>query len=99
MTSIRPGYVVKRAIDYAAAAAGLALAGPLMLAIAAAIRLDSPGGALFRHERVGRGGRRFELIKFRTMRAAAPVEFNADGSTRVVPGDPRVTRVGKHLRG
>jgi lipopolysaccharide/colanic/teichoic acid biosynthesis glycosyltransferase len=88
----------KRAIDLAGAAAGLTLGAPLLLGIAAAIRLDSPGGALFRQERVGRDGRVFQVVKFRTMRPA-PVEFNPDGSTRVAPGDARVTRVGRLLRG
>jgi lipopolysaccharide/colanic/teichoic acid biosynthesis glycosyltransferase len=92
------GYAVKRALDYSLAAGGLVALSPLMLAIAAAIRLDSPGGALFVQERLGRGGRPFRLYKFRTMKAA-PIAYNADGSTRVDPGDARVTRVGRHLRG
>jgi lipopolysaccharide/colanic/teichoic acid biosynthesis glycosyltransferase len=96
---MRFGYLVKRAIDYGVAVGGLLALGPAMLAIAAIIRLDSPGGALFQHERVGRGGRPFKMVKFRTMYAASPVQFNADGSTRVAANDPRMTRVGGYLRG
>lgn len=92
------GYLVKRLIDYGVAAGGLVIGGPLMLAIAAAIRIDSPGGALFVQERLGRDGRPFKLLKFRTMRDA-PIRYNPDGSTKLDPSDDRLTRVGRHLRG
>lgn len=92
------GYVVKRTIDYSVAGSALVLCAPLMAAIAAAIKADSPGKILFVQERLGRDGRVFRLLKFRTMRDA-PIRFNADGSTRVDPGDDRVTRVGRYLRG
>jgi lipopolysaccharide/colanic/teichoic acid biosynthesis glycosyltransferase len=92
-------WALKRAVDVAAATAGLAVLAPGLLLLGAAIRLESPGGALFRQERVGRAGTLFSIVKFRTMRAGAPVQFNADGSTRVVDGDPRVTRLGRFLRG
>lgn len=90
---------VKRAIDLAASTIGLAALSPALLAVGAAIRLDSPGPALFRQDRVGKDGRVFRLVKFRTMQSGAPVEFRADGSTRVSEEDARVTRVGKWLRG
>jgi lipopolysaccharide/colanic/teichoic acid biosynthesis glycosyltransferase len=92
-------FAVKRALDYAGALGGISVGAPVLAAIALAVRLDTPGGALFAHQRVGLGGRVFKLLKFRTMVSNAPVSFNADGSTRVEPGDARVTRVGKHLRG
>lgn len=95
---MRLGYATKRALDLAVASAGLVAAGPLMLAIAAAIKLDSPGTILFVQERLGRGGKPFRLLKFRTMRAA-PIRYNPDGSTRVDADDDRVTRVGRYLRG
>lgn len=95
---MRPGYFLKRALDYSLASAGLVLAGPAMLAIAAAIQLDSPGGVLFAQERLGRNGKPFKLLKFRTMHPA-PIRYNPDGSTMVEPGDARVTRVGRYLRG
>jgi len=90
---------VKRAIDVAAGGVGLAALSPALLLIGAAIRLDSPGPALFRQDRVGKDGRVFRLVKFRTMRAGAPVEFRADGSTRVAESDARLTKIGKLLRG
>lgn len=93
------GYTAKRFVDYAGAATGLLVLTPLMIGIALTIRLDSPGNALFIQERVGRGGRAFKLIKFRTMHVAAPLRFNADGSTHVDVDDARITRVGKYLRG
>jgi lipopolysaccharide/colanic/teichoic acid biosynthesis glycosyltransferase len=67
--------------------------------VGAAIRIDSPGGALFRQERVGRDGRTFEMIKFRTMQSGAAIQYNPDGSTRVTAADSRVTRIGRYLRG
>jgi lipopolysaccharide/colanic/teichoic acid biosynthesis glycosyltransferase len=96
---VEPVPVVKRVFDLVAAGVGLVVLGPVMVGIGAAIRAETPGGALFRQERVGRGGRVFRLIKFRTMAAGVPVEFNADGSTKVTRGDARVTRVGRRLRG
>jgi lipopolysaccharide/colanic/teichoic acid biosynthesis glycosyltransferase len=92
------GYFVKRALDYGLASVGLVAGAPLMLAVAAAIKLDSPGGVLFTQERLGRAGKPFKLFKFRTMRPA-PIRFNADGSTKVEEGDDRITRVGRFLRG
>ena len=92
-------YALKRAMDLAASAAGLTVGAPVLLGIAAAIRAGSPGGALFRQERVGRRGRVFGLLKFRTMKVGVPVEFNPDGSTRVGAADDRLTLVGRYLRG
>jgi sugar transferase (PEP-CTERM system associated) len=86
---------VKRALDVVLAGAGLVLALPLMLVVAAAVRLDSRGPALFRQARVGQGGRIFVLNKFRSMRFDAE---RASGATWATAGDPRVTRVGRLLR-
>jgi lipopolysaccharide/colanic/teichoic acid biosynthesis glycosyltransferase len=93
-----PGYAVKRALDYGLAAAGILACAPAMAAIAVAIKIDSPGGVFYVQERLGRGGRTFRLLKFRTMRDA-PIRYNPDGSTRIDPADDRVTRVGRFLRG
>lgn len=68
---------------------------PLMALIAAVVRWDSPGPAIFRQKRVGQGGEPFILYKFRTLR------HNADGGGAprpVEPGDPRLTRIGAFLR-
>ncbi len=92
-------WAIKRAVDVTGAAVGLAVLSPALLLMGAAVRLGSSGGALFRQERVGRGGRTFEMLKLRTMQSGAPVQFNADGSTRVAGRDPRVTRIGRFLRG
>jgi lipopolysaccharide/colanic/teichoic acid biosynthesis glycosyltransferase len=92
-------WAVKRALDVVGASVGLVVTAPALALVGAAIRLDSPGGALFRQVRVGRDGRRFEMIKFRTMQAGAPIQYNADGSTRVGAVDARVTRMGRYLRG
>ncbi|HSV68831.1 MAG TPA: sugar transferase [Methylibium sp.] len=86
--------MAKRLFDLLLATAGLLLLSPLLLAIAAAIRLDTRGPALFRQERVGRGGRPFRIHKFRTMVADAP----ARGPGLTIGEDARITRVGRFLR-
>lgn len=84
----------KRALDMAAAAAGLLACLPLFAAVAVAVKLDSPGPVFFRQERVGRGGRPFRIVKFRTMR----IDAEAAGPRLAFDGDPRITNVGKLLR-
>ena len=86
---------VKRVEDIAVALVALALLGPLMLLIAAWIRLDSPGPVLFRQRRIGLGGREFQMLKFRTMRQEAGEEAGCRQATR---RDPRITRAGLLLR-
>ncbi|AVP57265.1 sugar transferase [Pulveribacter suum] len=83
---------MKRALDIAAALMALALLWPLLLALALAVRLDSPGPALFRQERVGLHGRPFRIHKFRTMRTGE------SGPLVTASGDARITRVGRVLR-
>jgi lipopolysaccharide/colanic/teichoic acid biosynthesis glycosyltransferase len=84
--------VLKRCFDVTAAAAGLLAAGPLLAATALAVKLSSPGPILFRQERVGRQGRMFGLLKFRSMRVGM-------AGPQVTAGtDRRVTRVGRVLR-
>lgn len=85
--------LAKRALDLVASAAGLAILGLPMLAIAVLVRLDSEGPALFRQTRVGRGGRTFEILKFRTMRQGSSV-----AGSLTVGDDTRVTRLGASLR-
>jgi lipopolysaccharide/colanic/teichoic acid biosynthesis glycosyltransferase len=92
------GQLIKRIVDVGVASSLLVAGSPLMLAIAAAIKLDSPGSVLFVQERLGKGGKPFRLYKFRTMKPA-PIRYNDDGSTRVDATDDRVTRVGRLLRG
>lgn len=86
--------MAKRVFDVLMAGVGLVLLSPLLLVIAAAIKLDSRGPVLFRQERVGRYGAVFRIHKFRTM-AHAPT---SNGSLITVGRDPRITRVGALLR-
>jgi exopolysaccharide biosynthesis polyprenyl glycosylphosphotransferase len=104
---VQDGYrlVVKGCIDIIGAVAGLAFFGPLMLAIAAAIRLTSPGAALFVQERYGLHKRRFRMYKFRTMvadaeRLQAELEScnEAQGPVFKIRNDPRITAIGRFLR-
>lgn len=90
----RAQLAVKRAMDVLLSATGLALLSPVLLACAAAIKLDSPGPALYRQVRVGRGGREFRIFKLRTMTDGA----DGRGMQITVGGDARITRVGAVLR-
>jgi len=90
---------LKRAIDVVGAALLLTLASPLMLTLAAAIRLSSPGPALYRSTRVGRGGRHFAFLKFRSMRRAAPRPAASPAEPVFkLRFDARVTPLGRWMR-
>lgn len=101
----------KRSMDITVAVVGLICTSPIMIAIAAAIRWESEGPALFRQRRIGLGGRPFTMLKFRTMHAGADEDAHrryverllqragGDPATWVpLKIDPRVTRVGGFLR-
>lgn len=88
--------VAKRALDIAVAGSGLLALAPLMLLIGMLVRLDSPGPALFVQNRVGRGGRAFRLLKFRTMVDGAGLLLGEGPHKR--QDDRRVTRLGRILR-
>jgi lipopolysaccharide/colanic/teichoic acid biosynthesis glycosyltransferase len=88
----------KPALDRAAAAVLLVALSPVLLLTAAAVVADSGLPVFFLQPRLGRGGRPFRILKFRTMRPGAPAALLPDGSTLVAPRDPRVTRVGRLLR-
>jgi len=97
--------LVKRGFDLAGAITALVALGPLMLMIAAAIRLDSRGPILFRQTRVGRDGKHFRICKFRTMVSDAEQRKEelrsaneAQGGLFKMENDPRITRVGRFLR-
>jgi len=97
--------LVKDVFDRIAAALGLVVLAPFLVALIVAIRLDSPGPAVFRQERVGRDGRRFTLLKLRTMTLDAEdrrVELtgsnDCDGALFKLHDDPRTTRLGRLLR-
>lgn len=84
--------MAKRGLDLVVSAALLVLFALPMLLIALWVRLDSPGPALFRQQRVGQGGRLFTIHKFRTMRA------DGGGLGLTVGMDARITRAGRWLR-
>ncbi|GGV14559.1 sugar transferase [Actinomadura sp. LOL_016] len=97
--------VLKGLFDRTAALGGLLALSPLLLVVAVLIRLTSAGPVLFRQVRVGRGGREFTVLKFRTMvqdaeaRKAELLGANeGDGVLFKLREDPRITRVGRRLR-
>jgi lipopolysaccharide/colanic/teichoic acid biosynthesis glycosyltransferase len=86
--------MIKRAFDIVFATVALLVLLPLLLVFALAVALTSPGGAFFRQVRVGRGGKEFRLLKFRSMRPGS----EAKGQLTIGGRDPRITGVGYFLR-
>jgi lipopolysaccharide/colanic/teichoic acid biosynthesis glycosyltransferase len=84
-----------RALDVILAALALVLVSPLLALAGLLIRLESRGAVFYRQRRVGLGGRPFELWKLRTM---VPGAASMGAGIYVLQGDPRITRVGRHLR-
>jgi exopolysaccharide biosynthesis polyprenyl glycosylphosphotransferase len=101
-----PQLAIKRAMDVVLAAGALFLVAPALALVALAIKLDSRGPVIFRQVRLGMGGRRFEILKFRTMGADADRQKAAlqhlnqypDGRLFKIKHDPRITRIGGFLR-
>jgi len=99
------GMMLKRMLDIALSSVALVLLSPLMIAIAMAVRADSDGPILYGSERIGKKGRVFRCLKFRTMvrdaekRRAEIQDMNERDSVLFkVTNDPRVTEIGKRLR-
>jgi lipopolysaccharide/colanic/teichoic acid biosynthesis glycosyltransferase len=101
--------MIRRVIELVASVVLFAVCIPLILLIATAIRIDSPGPALFQQLRVGRGGRRFRFYKFRTMYVDAQqrypdlyrYQYDSDAIRTMrfkLIVDPRLTRLGRRLR-
>jgi exopolysaccharide biosynthesis polyprenyl glycosylphosphotransferase len=96
--------VLKRSFDVVVASALVVVLSPLLLVIALAIRLSSPGPVLFRQTRIGRHGREFQMLKFRTMvhdadeRKRELLDLNEAAPMFKIADDPRATRVGRYLR-
>lgn len=95
----------KRIIDFTGALFGIIVTGPIMLATAIAIRITDPGPVLFRQVRAGRNGRKFTMLKFRSMvmdaekRKAELMHLNEmDGPVFKIKRDPRITAVGRFIR-
>lgn len=100
----------KRVMDLAIAIPALIVLSPLLLVTSLAIRIDSPGPIIFRQERVGKYGKYFQMLKFRSMRndiddsmheahiaAYASGELDLSHGNKI-PEDPRITKVGKFIR-
>lgn len=85
----------KRAVDLIFAGAAIIFFAPLLIAVAVAIKLDSPGPVFFRQPRVGRDSRLFNIIKFRSMRVE---QCDANGNRSTAQDDDRITRVGRFIR-
>lgn len=86
---------VKRALDITFSIVGTAVTSPILLAVAAAVKLDSKGPVIFKQERLGKDGKVFEIYKFRSMCVGAEHMGTGQYSYK---GDSRVTRVGKVIR-
>jgi lipopolysaccharide/colanic/teichoic acid biosynthesis glycosyltransferase len=89
------GHALNRAADIAVAGAALVVAAPALALAALAVKLTSPGPALYRQMRVGKGGADFELLKLRTMVIGAEAQGAGYAVNR---SDPRITPVGRVLR-
>lgn len=90
-----PYVLIKCAFDLLLAAGMLLVTAPLLPLVALAIRIDSPGPIFFRQLRVGRGGKLFRIVKFRSMRQDAEA---MTGAVWAQKDDPRITRVGRFIR-
>lgn len=95
----------KRLFDLVGALAGLVLLSPLFLVVAILVKLDDGGPIFFRQSRVGREGTAFDMLKFRSMVPGAEIQRQdlqhlneSDSVLFKIRQDPRITRVGKHLR-
>ncbi len=86
--------MIKRAFDLICSALGLLLLSPLLLLVAIAIKLDSPGPVFFRQERIGRHGKPFRIHKLRSMTQRQ----SAQASQITIGADARITRVGALIR-
>jgi len=87
--------IVKRTFDLAAAGLGLVVLSPLLLVLAVLVKASSPGPVLYAQLRMGRDGREFRMLKFRSMRQDAE---RSSGPVWTVEEDPRVTPIGRFLR-
>ncbi len=86
--------VAKRCLDVVLSIVAIALLAPLLVVVAALVKMTSPGPVLYRGLRAGRNGRNFHILKFRTM----VVDAEKKGGASTAVDDPRLTRVGRALR-
>ena len=87
--------IVKRAMDIGLCALAMVVAAPVMLVIAAAIKLEDGGPVFYRQKRLTRNGREFDILKFRSMIVDAE---KAAGAVKATDRDPRITKVGRFIR-
>ena len=87
--------IIKRAFDTAAACLALLVLSPIFALVALAIKLEDGGPVFFVQQRVGRGNRFFDLLKFRSMRAE---KLDSSGAVSTARGDDRITRIGRFIR-
>ena len=87
--------IITRLASMVVALCGLVLSAPLMIVTALLIRLESPGPVFYRQERVGKDGKTFEILKFRSMRTDAERNLTPRWACR---NDPRITRIGSIIR-
>nr|AAP57697.1 glucosyl-isoprenylphosphate transferase [Sphingomonas elodea ATCC 31461] len=90
-----PNRAKKRALDLLITVPAVLALAPLMILVAIAIKLESPGPVLFAQDRVGRGNRLFKILKFRSMRQAL---CDANGNVSASRDDDRITKVGRFIR-
>src|ERR1700738_1749911 len=86
--------VTKRCLDLVLSVVAIALLSPVIIAVAALIKMTSPGPVLYRGLRAGRHGKNFHILKFRTM----VVDAERKGGASTAVDDPRLARVGRLLR-
>lgn len=105
LAASKPQRILKRSVDILGAVVGLLVLAPLFLAIALAVKLDSRGPVLYVSDRVGKDGKPFRFLKFRTMHPEAENDKHqlsslneVDGPIFKIQDDPRITRVGRFLR-
>lgn len=91
----RSTLVIKRIVDVTLSGLFLVLTSPILVLLAIGIHLESPGGVIYRQERVGLKGKTFQVLKFRSMRSDAEA---GKGAQWAVTNDPRVTRIGRFIR-
>ncbi len=96
--------MIKRGLDIVLATAGIVITAPVMIVVAIAIKLTSPGPVIFRQERCGLNGRKFSFYKFRSMCVDAEaryhevVHLSQRSLATKIPNDPRLTKIGRVLR-
>lgn len=96
MKTTQPKPTSKRILDLCGASIAIVIFAPVMIGIAALIKIVSPGPILFRQTRVGLQGKKFELLKFRTMRPNAPTTVHTNHFAELISSDKPMTKLDKN---